>query len=281
MIPAGGTNNIRPFLQTGGHKELILKKASQPLPGVCGTNSQVKTRSVLFGFAVLLLAAMFTFTGCPTDPDDDDGDSDPDSDTRATLTAGSPVDALATDTTANVTFTGATGITSLDAADFAVDNGASITSVSVNSGIATVVVNIGANTAAAAKTYTVSIASTSTLIKGNATVAITQAAAGTGPDPVGSGTANITVGFNYGEITITGDTESNAISKSGADSLTLSATGYTDVVWYVDANTTGISEGSVTLNAADYPVRRHSITFTGTANGRRYSSKPITFTVLN
>ncbi|MDR3172211.1 MAG: FIVAR domain-containing protein [Treponema sp.] len=46
-----------------------MKKASQLLHGVYGTNSQAKTHGVLAGFAVLLLAAIFTFTGCPIDPD--------------------------------------------------------------------------------------------------------------------------------------------------------------------------------------------------------------------
>jgi hypothetical protein len=96
----------------------------------------------------------------------------------------------------------------------------------------------------------------------------------------------ITVGFNYGEITITGDNGNIIISKSGANttptSLQLSASGdYTGVTWYVDGNTTGISGNSVTLSGAVYDVREHSITFTGTANGHRFSSQSITFTVLN
>jgi endo-1,4-beta-xylanase len=96
------------------------------------------------------------------------------------------------------------------------------------------------------------------------------------------GSANITVGFNYGEITITGSDGSNIISKSGAygpTSLSLSATGYTDVIWYVDGSQTGISGSPVTLNAANYSVQRHSIIFTGTANGHRYSSQAIPFVV--
>jgi hypothetical protein len=100
-----------------------------------------------------------------------------------------------------------------------------------------------------------------------------------------SGTANITVDFAYGEITIDGDNGSNVIFKSddnGKTSLSLSAVGYTDVVWYVDGDPGITLNGtSIELKAADYTARKHSITFTGTANGRRYSSRPIPFTVMN
>jgi len=96
-------------------------------------------------------------------------------DTRVALTAGSPVNVTYTATSANVTFTGATGLT-LAAADFAANNGATIGSVSVSGGTVTVTVNFSANAAASAKTYTVSINTSSTKIKGSAAVTITQAA---------------------------------------------------------------------------------------------------------
>jgi hypothetical protein len=95
-----------------------------------------------------------------------------------------------------------------------------------------------------------------------------------------SSSAAITVGFGYGDITITGD--GSVISKSGnygQSNLSLRATGYTDVIWYVDASPIGLRGSPVTLNAADYTAQKHSIIFTGMANGRRYSSQPITFTV--
>jgi hypothetical protein len=94
---------------------------------------------------------------------------------RAALGAGPAVGAAESDTTANVTFTGAAGL-SLAAADFAVTTGATITGASVASGTATVAVSFAANTTASSKTYTVSIASGSTKITGAGTVAITQAA---------------------------------------------------------------------------------------------------------
>jgi hypothetical protein len=103
------------------------------------------------------------------------------------------------------------------------------------------------------------------------------------PATTAVGSATITVGFNYGEITISDSDGSNVISKSGAygpSSLSLSATGYTNVIWYVDGSSTGISGSPVTLNATTYSAQRHSIIFTGTANGLRYSSQPIPFAVL-
>jgi hypothetical protein len=191
------------------------------------------------------------------------------------LTAGEAVSAAASDTSADVTFTGASGL-SLSAADFTVSSGGTISDVNVSdyTGTATVSVSFAANIGATPKTYSVSIATDSAKIRGDATVVITQAAA--------TGSANITIGFNYGEITITGSDGSNVISKSGAygpSSLSLSATGYTDVVWYVDGSSTGISGSPVTLNAAIYSTKRHSIIFTGAANGHWYSSQPIPFVV--
>jgi hypothetical protein len=44
--------------------------------GVCGANSQAKNRRFLAGFAVLVLAAVFTLAGCPN-PTDSDDDGDP------------------------------------------------------------------------------------------------------------------------------------------------------------------------------------------------------------
>jgi hypothetical protein len=96
------------------------------------------------------------------------------------------------------------------------------------------------------------------------------------------GSATITVGFNYGEITVSGSDGNNIISQSGAygpTSLSLSATGYTNVIWYVDGSQTGISGSPVTINASAYTAQPHSVIFTGTANGHRYSSQPIPFVV--
>jgi hypothetical protein len=92
------------------------------------------------------------------------------------------------------------------------------------------------------------------------------------------------VGFNYGEIKIDGSDGSNVISKSGADdmltSLTLSATGYTGVVWYVDGSSTGIQDSGspITINATEYHVGSHTVTFTGKRDGVPYS-QVLPFTV--
>jgi quinol monooxygenase YgiN len=97
----------------------------------------------------------------------------------------------------------------------------------------------------------------------------------------------INVGFNFGAITITGNDGVNVISR-GADtgkptSLALSvdsAAGYSNVQWYVDGNTaTPVGAGStITITAAAYDIRNHSVTFTGTKDGIPYSQL-IPFTV--
>jgi hypothetical protein len=99
------------------------------------------------------------------------------------------------------------------------------------------------------------------------------------------GSANITVGFAYGAITITGSNGSNVISRNGTDdtptSLTLSAEGYTDVVWYVDGNTESTQDNGtgITLEAADYTGESHFVTFTGKKDGVPYSQE-IPFQVI-
>ncbi|GHV78682.1 hypothetical protein AGMMS49944_04730 [Spirochaetia bacterium] len=96
------------------------------------------------------------------------------SDTRTLLVAGPNVPVDYTATTATVTFTGATGLTELTAADFAVTGGATLGSPTVNDDIVTISVNFAANTGASTKTYIVSIAPTSAKIRGGTAVTITQ-----------------------------------------------------------------------------------------------------------
>jgi uncharacterized repeat protein (TIGR02543 family) len=63
-------------------------------------------------------------------------------------------------------------------------------------------------------------------------------------------------------------------------SLKLSAAGYAKVVWYVDGNTsTPISGDTLTINAADYTTKLHSVAFTGYKNGTPYA-QVIPFSVL-
>jgi hypothetical protein len=93
---------------------------------------------------------------------------------RSTLTPGPAVEVAGSATSSSVTFTGATGFT-LTAADFAVDNDATITNVNRFSDTATVNVIFAANTSGiASNIYTVSIASDSAVIKGSGTVDINQ-----------------------------------------------------------------------------------------------------------
>jgi hypothetical protein len=95
----------------------------------------------------------------------------------------------------------------------------------------------------------------------------------------------ISVGFNRG-IEITGSDGRNVIRKTASatnpSSITLSAAGYTDVAWYVDGGTTPVASGDTPLviNASDYSVQLHSVTFTGKKDGTPYS-QVIPFTVLN
>ncbi|MDR1868322.1 MAG: hypothetical protein LBQ77_08690 [Treponema sp.] len=139
------------------------------------------------------IIALFAVIGLLVTACKDDDPEPPATDTRVALTAvadqtGNSI--AATVTAATAEFAGATGL-SLEAGDFTITpTGATISSVQVDGNIATVAVAITApNATATQKTFTVGIASSSTKIKGTATVVITQA--GTG---VPSNTPSITWG---------------------------------------------------------------------------------------
>jgi hypothetical protein len=138
--------------------------------------------------------------------------------TRKELTAGLPVYVAASAMTADVSFTGALGL-SLSTADFAVDNGAYVTNVQVASETTTVSVSFAANTEATLKTYIVSIASGSAVIKGGATVVITQAAVSASDTRIELITGSA---VNVAASATTAD-----VSFTGAWSLSLSATDFT------------------------------------------------------
>jgi acyl-CoA hydrolase len=94
----------------------------------------------------------------------------------------------------------------------------------------------------------------------------------------------VTISLDFaGNIILSGGDETNTISKDGNDdhptSLTLSAEGYDSPAWYVDGVAKG-SAGSITINAEDYDVRRHSVSFTGSRDGVLYA-KEISFTVVD
>jgi uncharacterized repeat protein (TIGR02543 family) len=100
-----------------------------------------------------------------------------------------------------------------------------------------------------------------------------------------SGATNITIGFDYGDITVGGSDGTNLIYKTTTtpNSITLTVTGYTDVQWYSGGNPVAPPEGnadSITLNAGDYAAGEYSITFTG-KRGSVLFSKLIPFTVQN
>jgi hypothetical protein len=101
-------------------------------------------------------------------------------DHRAELTAGPAVTVAAAAETAEVTFTGATGVVGLTADDFAVSGaGVTVTNAGVDgdtaTATATVTVTFTANATTSPIVYTVSIAASSETIRGAAQVAITHA----------------------------------------------------------------------------------------------------------
>jgi hypothetical protein len=96
----------------------------------------------------------------------------------------------------------------------------------------------------------------------------------------------ITVSLNLShEVALTGIPPGGIrLSRTGeAKTATISATGYTNVKWYVDgdeAASTALSVdgNSITLKAGDYDVRNHQVIFLGVQGGVTYS-KEIGFTV--
>jgi hypothetical protein len=126
---------------------------------------------------------------------------------------------------------------------------------------------------------------TSLTVRAASTVDNTKSGTATVTVIPATGSLSITIGFNYGEITITGSDGWNTISKNGYYSftLTLSAAGYTGVVWYIDGDGTGIPDtgGGITINAASYRTDSHTVTFTGVSesDGVLYSQL-IPFTVI-
>jgi hypothetical protein len=128
--------------------------------------------------------------------------------------------------------------------------------------------------------YYVVVTNTNNSVSGAQTASVTSNTAAIIVDiPI---SLDITIGYNNGTITISGSEGTNTISRTGADgtptSLTLSASGYTGITWYVNGENKGTDE-SLVLDAADYEAKIHSVTFTGWQNGSYLSSGPIPFTV--
>ena len=94
-----------------------------------------------------------------------------------------------------------------------------------------------------------------------------------------TGSLNVSIGFAYGAIAITGNEGANIIKRSGSPgSLVLSVTGFEDILWYIDGRTTGRADNPLVLNAADYALQSHSVTFTGKKDGAPWS-RMLAFTV--
>ncbi|MDR1866740.1 MAG: hypothetical protein LBQ77_00555 [Treponema sp.] len=132
-------------------------------------------KSLYLGFVTLTVAMSVVFTACK-----DDDPEPPATDNRVALTAvAATVNAAATATGASAQFAGAAGL-GLTADDFTVSTGANIGTGTLavdDDGVITVPITFPSNaTGGTTKTYTVSIAEGSTKIKGNAAVAIIQAA---------------------------------------------------------------------------------------------------------
>jgi len=202
-------------------------------------------------------------------------------DTRTSLVAGSAVTVGASVTSAEVTFTGATGLT-LGTSDFTVSTGGTVSAVDVSGDTVTVTVTFAANDSAQAKPYTVSIASSSTVIMGTATVTITQAAVTETRTALTAGSA-VTVGANAtsAEVEFTGATgltlgTSDFTVSTGGTVSTVDVSGDTvtvTVTFAANTSTTeaktytvGIASGStVIMGTATVTVTQAAVTDNRTA----------------
>jgi hypothetical protein len=119
--------------------------------------------------------------------------------------------------------------------------------------------------------YYVVVTNTNNSVNGTKTATTTSSVAAV--TVIAPASLTINIGFNFGAITITGNDGTNTIRRTGSPtSLTLSATGYIGVQWYVDGILkSGATSNSITLSAAAYDIRNHSVTFTGVKDGVPYS----------
>jgi hypothetical protein len=91
----------------------------------------------------------------------------------------------------------------------------------------------------------------------------------------------IDIGFNHGDIAVSGSNRVNTIYRDGMpNSLTLSVSGYTDMSWYVDAGMTELTGNPLTLEAGDYGIGSHIVNFNGYKSGVPFSQM-VPFTVAN
>jgi len=84
--------------------------------------------------------------------------------------------------------------------------------------------------------------------------------------------SSITIGFANDNVTISGSEEGNIIYKTGTvnpNSLILTVSGFDKTSWYVNTTQTPTStESVITLNASDFTIGVHTVSFVGSRNGR-------------
>ena len=80
------------------------------------------------------------------------------------------------------------------------------------------------------------------------------------------------IGFDYGDIAVTGSDGINIISKGNNGSLMFSIEGFTDVSWYVDGSF-ACAGSEITIKAADFNLGSHTASFVGMKGGISYSQE--------
>jgi hypothetical protein len=157
-------------------------------------------------------------------------------DPRVLLSAGtSPVNAAYNATSANAAFTGAGSLTSeeLSNDDFEISGGRTITGVAVSGGTVTVTVSLDTNPYNSARSFTVSINKDSEVIRGGATVTITQAA---NPSGVDDNRKVLTAG---GDVSASANDIHASVTFTGATGLSLETVDFT--VTGTGSSVTGVS----------------------------------------
>jgi hypothetical protein len=99
---------------------------------------------------------------------------------------------------------------------------------------------------------------------GNVTIVFNKTAA--------TGGINIDIGFNHGEIEVSGSDGVNLIEHfNQPNTLTLSVSGYKNISWYIDSGTTAVQGNPLTLRGIDYTMGNHFVTFNGYKDGVPFS----------
>jgi hypothetical protein len=95
-------------------------------------------------------------------------------------------------------------------------------------------------------------------------------------DPEETWETPIIIGFAAGSVTITGGAEGNIIYKTGSpNSIILTVSGFENIGWYVNTMQTPTTGNSITLNASDFDLGVHTVSFTGFRDGRLLSDSVI------